>query len=476
MSDDVAHLRDSSFDYDVLIVGAGQAGVPLAPKLAKRGLRVAVAERQHVGGSCVNFGCMPSKAFHACARVAHLARRGDDFGIGIDADAIRLKLADVLARCRVWTEKARGHINENLDKHATLLPAHARLARRQGDGFVVELDADGETRTVTARRVVLDPGAKTAMPDLPGLSETDPMTSETWIDRDVVGKRLLVLGGGYIGVEMAQTYHRLGHDVTVVQNGPQILSKEDADVAEGLQTLLEEEGVAFRLGAKATRVSGGEMLFAEGEPVGFDTIFVATGRRPNTGDLGLVNIGVETNDKGALMTDAYGEVDGCPGLYACGDCRGKAAFTHVAHDDHHVLLGHLLSQRDPGGSPNHDARLVPYAVFTDPEIGRVGLSLKQAREHGVEHLVIEAPMKANDRARVTGEGAGFVRLLIAPGEEGRLLGATILGTTGGELIHAFIVLMHTGRGLASILDAIFVHPTLFEVVHQCVDRWQSKTS
>ena len=458
--------------------------MPLGPKLAKDGFSVALVEREHLGGSCVNFGCMPSKAVHASARVAHLARNARDFGIDIDPAAVRPSLADVLARARVFTEKARHHIHKSFETNGVcLLEGHARLAGRAGEGFRVEIALnDGGTRAVTARRVVLDPGSRTNKPDLPGLDllnsvgPVGPLTSENWIGRDDVPARLLILGGGYIGCEMAQTYHRLGRDVTLVQNAPQLLTREDPEIAGWLQRCFEDEGIVVRVGARAQRIErvgdGFRMTFENGEPIEFDGLFCATGRLPNTDDLGLDTVGVETDKKRAIATDAYGEVDGCPGLYAVGDCRGGPAFTHTAHDDHHILRGRLLGERDPGGSPDRRHREVPYAVFTDPEIGRVGLSENQARAKGIEPVIACVDMRSNDRARTVGEPEGMVKLVLDPSDpDGKLLGATVIGTAAGELIHAFVMLMHLERPIASILDAVFIHPTLFEIVHQAVDKW-----
>ncbi len=468
----------SDFDYDVFLIGAGQANVPLGPKLAKDGFAVALAEREHMGGSCVNFGCMPSKAIHASARVAHQARNARDFGIDIDPVAVRPDLGDVLARARVFTEKARHHIFKSFESNGVcLLEGHARLAGRHGEGFRVEIAlSDGGTESVTARRVVLDPGSRTNRIDLPGLDLLSAITSETWIDRDDVPARLLILGGGYIGCEMAQTYRRLGRDVTLVQNADQLLTREDPEIAGWLQRCFEDEGIVVRVGASAQQIErvgdGFRLHLKEGQPVDFDGLFLATGRLPNTDDLGLDTVGVETDKKRAIATDEYGAVDGCPGLYAVGDCRGGPAFTHTAHDDHHILRGRLLDERDPGGSPDRQHRLVPYAVFTDPEIGRVGLSECQAKEKGIDPQIVCVDMRSNDRARTVGESHGMVKLVLDPNDpDGKLLGATVIGTHAGELIHAFVMLMHLEKPLASILDIVFIHPTLFEIVHQAVDRW-----
>ena len=470
---------DPRFDFDVLLVGGGQTSVPVGPKLCKRGYRVALAEQRHMGGSCINFGCYPSKAVHASARVAHLARRGADFGI--DVGPVRPSLPEVLLRARAKIEEAERHITRHFDQSGVrLFAAHARLAGRtdDGEGFRVSLDAGGQISSVTARVVVLDTGSKTRLPDIPGLAEADPITAETWPTRDALPRRLLMLGGGYIGIEQAQFYRRIGAAVTVVESGPQILSREDPDVAGKIKACLEGEGVAFRLGARLTRVTrDGELFvaeFQEGEPLEFDGLFVATGRPPSTRDLGLDTVGVEPDDKGYVTTDPFGET--CvPGLYAAGDIRGGGAFTHSAHDDHHILLGRLLGHRDPGGSRSRANRIVPYAVFTDPELGRVGMSESAARQAGLAFEVVTVPMNRNDRAQAIGEVEGFVKLVVAR-ETGKLLGAAVIGPGGGELIHAFIVLMHLDRPLLDLLDAIFIHPTLFEIVHSSVDAYYLQTN
>ena len=465
---------DSRFDLDVLLVGAGQASVPLGPKLCGRGYRVALVEQQHMGGSCVNFGCYPSKAVHASARVAALARRGREFGV--DVGHVRPSLPEVLLRARAMVEDAERHITEHFDHNRVrLFAAHARLAGRtdDGEGFRVSLDAGGQVSSVTARVVVLDTGSKTALPDVPGLAEIDPLTAENWPTRDELPPRLLMLGGGYIGMEMAQFYRRMGAEVTLVESGEQVLSREDPEVAGTLQDCLAGEGVNFRLQTKLTRVTRrGDAFVAEfdqGEPLEVDGVFVAVGRPPNTGDLGLQTVGVEPDDKGYVTTDPFGQT--CvPGLYAAGDIRGGGAFTHSAHDDHHILLGHLLGRRDPGGSRSRANRLVPYAVFTDPELGRVGLSEKAAKQAGLAFDLVCVPTNRNDRARAVGEASGFVKLLVAP-DTGKLLGASVLGPNAGEFVHAYITLMHLDRPLLDLLDMIFIHPTVAEVIHSTVDAY-----
>jgi pyruvate/2-oxoglutarate dehydrogenase complex dihydrolipoamide dehydrogenase (E3) component len=457
------------YDFDAFFIGGGQASVPLAGKLIGEGWRVGLAEREHLGGSCVNFGCMPSKAVHASARVADFARRGQEFGV--DVEGVRPDLPRVFARARQFSREARLRIESGLrEAGVSLHVGSARIEDRHEAGFVVRVGGG----RLTARHVVLDPGSRTYLPDVPGLADAAAITSETWVDRPEVGGRVVLLGGGYIGVEMAQFYRRMGREVTVIQKGGQILDREDADVAGGLQACLEAEGVSFRLGVdvRAVRREAGETVVdLPGESIACDTLFVATGRHPDTSDLGLDQIGLKVGERGAIETDDFGQVHGHENLWVGGDARGGPAFTHAAHDDHHILLSALLGRRDPGGSRDRSSRLVPYAVFTDPELGRVGMSVDQAKRQGIEHRVITVEMKTNDRARTIGQPAGFVKLVVKPDDEGTLLGATLLGADAGELVHAFIMLMHLGRGLASIHDAIFVHPTRFEVVHQAVDRW-----
>lgn len=469
--------RFPGFDYDVFLVGGGQTNVPLGPKLAQDGFKTALAEREHMGGSCVNFGCLPSKAVHASARVAHLAQHGRDFGIEINPVDVRPSLPDVLARARVFVNAAERAITSQFaDNDVTLYPGHARLVGREGDGFALSVTtSEGKIIPVTARYVVLDPGSRTHRPDVEGIDQLQCLTSERWINCDEVPARMVILGGGYIGVEMSQFYRRMGRDVTVVQRASQVLTREDREVADWLQQCLAGEGIGFRMNATPTRLENRgdawRLHLEAGEPIDCDTVFLATGRRPNTSDLGLDTVGVVPDAKGVIETDPYGETVQ-PGLFATGDCRGGPAFTHTAHDDHHILLGRLLGQRDPGGSDNRKQRIVPYAVFTDPELGRVGLSEGQAVEQNVPHTTITVKMRSNDRARAVGEPEGLVKLVLDPHDpRGRLLGATMLGNSAGELIHAFVMLMHLDQPLESILDAIFIHPTLFEIVHQAVDTW-----
>ena len=472
------------FDFDFFLIGAGQTNVPLGPKLCQDGYKVGIAERSHMGGSCVNFGCMPSKAVHASARLAYLARRSSDWGIDIAGD-IQPDLEAVLARARRWSDKSQTSIHDKfVDWDMHLHKAHARLAGREGDGFRIELDGEDGTTAVTARHVVLDPGSRTAVPPIDGLDLVQTagrlITAETWLQQPTMFKRLLVLGGGYIGTEMAQFYARMGASVTLVETNDHILEKEDADVAGALHKCLVEEGLTIHTAVKAKSISAAGEAFTlsleSGETIDFDGMLLATGRKPETGNIGLDTVGLTTKDNGSIDTDEFGETS-VAGLFVCGDARGGPAFTHTAHDDHHILLGRIRGERDPGGSKSREQRLVPWAVFTDPEIGRVGLSEKQCEEKGLKTRVICVSMKSNDRARVTGEPAGFVKLLVdAESDEGKLHGAAIVGHQAGELIHAFIMLMHLDRGLSAILDAVFIHPTLFEVIHQAVDQWHKSKS
>jgi pyruvate/2-oxoglutarate dehydrogenase complex dihydrolipoamide dehydrogenase (E3) component len=450
-------------DLDLLVIGAGQTGPPLAIALAKKGWKVAIAERKQLGGSCVNFGCTPTKAVIASARLAHLARRARSFGIRIGS--VEPDLAAVLERARGIVNQTRMALREALanGRDLRVIAGHARFEGRDGRIFRVRVGEE----IVRARHVVIDTGTRSRIPKVRGLESTDYFTVENWLDRPTLPKRLVVLGGGYTGLEMAQFYRRMGSAVTVVEEAPEILAREDPDVAVALRRLLEAEEVAFRLEHAAVRVERDRdgiqlALRRRGgkETLAATDLFVATGRLPNTGDLGLSTIGLETERDGTIgVTKRLASK--VRGVWAAGDVRGGPMFTHTAWDDSRILLSQLAGD----GSRTTD-RIVPYAIYTDPQLGRVGMTETEARKAGRRIKVGRFEMRENGKAREIGETEGFVKVVL--GARRRILGAAVLASEGAELVHLFVDVMNAGGSADAIRDAVHIHPTLAEAIQSCV--------
>jgi len=433
-----------TLSFDILIVGGGQAGPPLARALAKAGKTVALAERKYLGGSCVNFGCTPTKAAIASARVAHLARRASDFGlripqVDVDFGAVIRRANEVALESRTGLERSFGR-----SPVPKLLRGHARFL---GPGFVLQV---GDTR-ITAKQVAIDTGTRTAVPDIPGLDKIDYIHSGNWLERTQLPERLAIIGGSYIGLEMAQFYRRMGSQVVVWETGPRIARKEDEDVAAALQHFLELEGIQFRLDANIQSI----------DELNASDVFVAAGRTPNTDDLGLDTIGVELDRHGYIKVDPRLATN-ISGIWAAGDAHVGPQFTHTAWDDYRILMSQMIGD----GSRTTD-RIVPYAMFTDPELGRVGPTEREAREKGLKFRVSRFDMNRNGKAREIGETGGFIKVLLEEGTE-KILGAAVLSVEGAELVHLYIDMMNAGASSTVIRDAIHIHPTLAEAVQSAV--------
>jgi pyruvate/2-oxoglutarate dehydrogenase complex dihydrolipoamide dehydrogenase (E3) component len=395
--------------FDVLIIGGGQAGIPLAHALAKIGKRVGLAEREHLGGSCVNFGCTPTKAVISTARIVHQARRAAEFGLRIPT--VDIDFEAVLERAKSILTESRDGLRQGLENsdNPKLLRGHARIEGRDRSGFNIRID-DG---VVTAAQVVLDTGTRSLIPSIEGLADVDFIDSENWLGRSDLPKHLAIIGGGYIGLEMGQFYCRMGSRVTVIEESSQIASREDKDVAQALQELLERDGVEFQLNSKVKRIaslSAGLAMTIEttDRPHQLEAshVFVATGRKPNTDELGLETVGIAVSDGGIVEANERLATN-VKGIWVAGDIRGGPMFTHTSWDDYRVLM----SQFNGDGSHTTD-RIVPYAIFTDPELGRVGFTEREARKANKEIKVGHYEMKKNGKAREQGDTAGFVKVIV----------------------------------------------------------------
>ena len=440
---------------ETAIIGGGQAGVPLARALAKAGRSAVLFERAHLGGSCVNFGCTPSKALIASARLAADARRAGDWGLRIPQVAV--DFAAVMARVRRIVADAKNSLDGSFAEPGAprLITAHARLDGRDGQGFRIRAG----DQTVFAERVVLDTGTRSARPKLEGLDRMEVIDAENWLDLEKLPGRLVILGGSYIALEMAQAFRRLGSEVCVLQQGGQLAEREDEDVAGALQAALEADGVEVRLNAETRRVEryadGLAMHLADGSRVLGTHLFVATGRVPNTDDLGLDTVGLRPGEHGVLEVDGRLRT-GVEGVFAAGDIRGGPAFTHTAYADFRVLESMFL-----GNGSVERPSVIPYAMFTDPELGRVGMSETEAREAGRAVKIGRYEMSDSGKARELGKPAGFIKIVLDADSE-KILGASVLSVEGAEVVQLFVELMNAGATARTMRDAVHIHPTLAE--------------
>jgi len=451
-------------DCDLLIIGGGQAGPPLAHAAAKAGRRVVLVERKQLGGSCVNFGCTPTKAVFASARVAHLARRGADYGLRIPSVEVDFKA--VLARAKAIVAESVAHLDRGFEgsDNPRLIRGHARFAGRDGAHFRIDIDG----RALSAAQVVLDTGTRNRVPPIDGVGDIAFIDADHWLDHERLPRHLLIVGGGYVGLEMGQFYRRMGAQVTIAHAQAQIAEREDRDVADALQRVLEQEGIAFVLEHRATRFvrtpNGVRTTLAtEGGARDIETshLFLAVGRKPNTDDLRLDTVGIEVSDKGIVEVDERLATT-TPGIWAAGDIRGGPMFTHTAWDDHRILASQLLGD----GSRTTD-RVVPYAVFTDPALGRVGMTERQAFDAGRNVRIGRFEMRDNGKARELGEVAGFSKVVV-DAESRQILGAAVLAVEGAELVHLYVDLMNAHAPCDVLRDAIHIHPTLAEAMQSAV--------
>ena len=447
--------------YDAVVIGAGQGGSPLAGVLAGAGRKTAIIEREHVGGTCINEGCTPTKTMVASARVAYLDRRSADYGVrngpvNVDMVEVRRRKRDLVETFRGGSEQ-RIENTENLD----LIPGEARFTGPKE--LEVHLDG-GETIQLSAENVFINVGARPGGVPVDGLEDVSTLDSTTVMELDEVPERLLVLGGGYVGLEFAQMFRRFGSEVAVVQRGPQLLAREDTDIAGAVAEILRQDGVEVLLGTEAQSIrqdkSGGIELTVKG-PDGEDTLsgshlLVAAGRPPNTDGLNLEAAGVETDGRGFVKVDERLETN-VPGVYALGDVKGGPAFTHVSYNDYQVIEANLLN----AGDATITDRLVPYTVFMDPQLGRVGLGEAAARGQGRDVRVASMPMAHVARALEMDESRGMMKAVV-DGETGEILGCAVLGIEGGEIMAMIQIAMMGNLPYTALRDGMFAHPTLAE--------------
>jgi pyruvate/2-oxoglutarate dehydrogenase complex dihydrolipoamide dehydrogenase (E3) component len=442
-------------DYDLVVLGSGAPGKLVAWALASRGQRVAVVERRYVGGSCPNIACLPSKNVIHVARVADIARRSTEFGISrgdwkVDMAAVRDR------KRRMVDGLVEMHLAKYRDSGAELVMGSGRFVAPRT--LEVTLN-EGGTRTLRGRTVVINTGSRARLDDTPGLAGAGPLTHVEALELDRLPEHLIVLGGGYVGLELAQAFRRFGSRVTVVERNGALIHREDADVTEAVEQLLSDEGIEIRTDTAVDRVEGrsGESvrLHTEGGVIGGTHLLVAGGRTPNTDSIGLESVGVEVDGRGHVKVDERLRTT-AEGVWAGGDCAGSPYFTHIGEDDFRVLLANLT-----GGDRVTTGRQVPYCLFTDPELARVGLSEREARERGVEYRLAKVPMEAVLRARTLSETRGFLKALVEKGGD-RILGFTAFGPEAGEVVAVVQVAMLAGLPYTALRDAVLTHPTMAE--------------
>ncbi|HEY2902682.1 MAG TPA: mercuric reductase [Polyangia bacterium] len=446
---------------DVIIIGTGQAGVPLASKLAAAGQRVLIVERGVLGGTCVNSGCTPTKTMIASARAAHVARtagrlgvrlgRGDDDG----SAEVRVDFSAVVARKNAMVQRWRQGIEKRLaagGSNLTLLRGHAR--------FVAEREIDVAGRRYSANAVVINVGARPVVPPIAGLAAVPCLDSHQVMDLPSLPGHLVVLGGGYVGCELGQMFRRFGSRVTIVERAPHLLAALDDDVGAAIEQVFRDEGITVEVNAEVTRVAavdgGVAVTLADGRELRGTHLLVASGRRPNTDDLGCDRAGIALGPKGFIVADdRYRTSAG--GVYAVGDAIDQPQFTHVAWDDHRILFEGLMGKATRGRGGRH----IPFTVFTDPQIAGIGLGEREARAKGVPVEVASLPFRNVARAIEVDELAGLIKVLIDPATE-QVVGAVIVGAEAGELLHVFVALMQAKAPARTLVEAEFVHPAYAE--------------
>ncbi|HEV2704193.1 MAG TPA: FAD-containing oxidoreductase [Steroidobacteraceae bacterium] len=453
--------------FDALIIGAGQAGPPLAGRLSAAGERVAIIERQLIGGTCVNTGCMPTKTLVASAYAAQMARRAAQYGVRIGA-AVTVDMRTVRERAATVTLNARNGLEKWLAgmPNCTVVRGHARFES------ATQLRV-GE-RVLSAPRIFINVGARAVVPDIQGLAEVPYLTNTSIVALDRLPAHLIILGGSYIGLEFAQMYRRFGSAVSVVERAARLAPREDPDVSQAIREILEAEGISIHTGAEVAAVSraaaGGitvrvRSAGADMELSGSE-LLLASGRRPNTDDLGLAAAGVAQSASGhVLVDDALSTT--VPGIWALGECNGRGAFTHTAYNDFEIVAANLLD----GAQRRVSARIPGYALYIDPPLGRVGMTQAQAQQTGRPLLVNTRPMSRVGRAVEKNETQGFMKVIVDAGTR-RILGAAILGVNGDEAIHGILDLMNADQPVTTLQWAVPIHPTVSELLPTLVNGLQ----
>ncbi|MFM9882054.1 MAG: FAD-containing oxidoreductase [Burkholderiales bacterium] len=442
--------------FDAIVIGSGQAGPALAVRCGKEGLRTAIIERHRFGGTCVNNGCIPTKTLVASARAAQVARRASEYGVVIDSP-VRVDMQRVKARKDAVVQGSRDGVTQWLRSatNVEVMEGHASFAGphllRVGD------------RELSASRIFINVGGRAIVPDMAGIHDVPFLNNNSMMNIDFVPEHLLVIGGSYIGLEFAQMYRRFGSKVTVCEMGPRLIAREDEDVSQAIQAILEREGIDIRVNAKclALERSGDRVRMnvdcTDGAPtVEGSHVLVATGREPNTHDLGLALAGVKTDQRGYITVDDSLQTN-VKGIYALGDCHGRGAFTHTAWNDYEIVAANMFDR----GARKITDRIAAYALFIDPPLGRVGMTETQVRASGKPALTAKLSMSRVGRAKEAGETQGFMKIAV-DAQSKEILGAAILGLSGDEVIHSILEVMYARKPYTVISNGVHIHPTVSE--------------
>ncbi len=447
--------------FDVVIVGAGQAAEPLLAKLRAAKKNVALIERKFMGGSCVNFGCTPTKAAIACAKVAHMARRGADFGLRIPT--VEVDFPAVLAVAKSVAEESRiGLEDEYADEGVVIFRGLGQFTGKEGDVYLLKVG----DQVVRAKVVVLDTGTRTVIPPIEGLAHARCIHAGNWLDHKELPKRLVMLGGGVISLEMAQFYCRMGSEVTILESHYRIAATEEPEISAAIADFLTKEGITIRTNTNIMRVEdSGDCITLKCDSCEFkaDALFVATGRTPNTDDLGLDTVGVELDARGYVKVDELLRTTQL-NIYAAGDIRGGLGLTSNSWDDNRIISSTLLGENN--GHTTH--RIVPYGVFTDPELGRVGMTEAEARKAGKKVKVGTFDMVHNGLARERQEKTGLIKVIAEEGTD-LILGASVLAAQGADMLQIFVDLMNAKAPFTVLRECVVAHPTFAEACQSATE-------
>lgn len=446
--------------FDTIVIGAGQAGPALAATLAGRGDRVAIIERNHLGGTCVNTGCRPTKAIRASARAAHVARTGA--ALGVHCSDVRVDFAEVIARKDTMLAGWRNGSNTWLenDPAITLYRGSARVDGSIDGEHIVAIDGgDQDGSRLRARRMIINVGGRSVPPPIPGLDVTPWLDHVSILDLKELPSHLVVLGGSYIGLEFAQIFRRFGAAVTIVERTPRIVAREDVEISAAIAEFLRKEEIVIHEGTETASVAksekGAVVTLGDGRTIEASHVLVAAGRVPNTDGLGLETVGVQMDGRGFIATNDVYETT-TAGIYAVGDVNGRGAFTHTSYQDYEILADHLA-----GGARTVAGRGTTYALFTDPPLGRVGLTIDEARKTGRNISTVRFPMSRVTKAVLDGETDGLVHI-VTDTATGEILGAACLGLHGEEIVQSISLLMHVGAPVSTFATWLPIHPTVTE--------------
>ena len=456
--------------YQAVVIGSGQGGTPLCQALAGAGMRTALVERQHVGGTCVNEGCTPTKTMVASGRVAYLARRGADYGV--HTGDIRVDMQRVRQRKRAIVDLFRNGSQKRIEKTANLELIFAQASFTGAQSLLLRLN-DGSQRAITADRIFINAGARPGAPKLDGIAGVPYLDSTSIMEIDSLPEHLLVIGGGYIGLEFGQLFRRLGSRVTIVQSAAQLLRGEDTDVTAEIANIFEQDGVEILFNAKAERVAktGAEIRLTlrvqnESRNLAGSHLLMATGRVPNTDTLNIAAAGIAADSRGFIKVNERLETN-VDGVYALGDIKGGPAFTHISYDDFRILRTNVIEK----GKASIKDRLVPYTLFIDPQLGRIGITEAEARAQNRKIRVAKMPMSYVARALEVDETRGFMKAIV-DAETGQILGAAVLGIEGGEIMAMLQIAMMGRLPFTTLREGTFAHPTLAESLNNLFTHFQ----